>query len=246
MKHNYSIEGMTCSSCHVTVKNALSALPGVRSVLITPDPPEAIIEMDRHISIGELQAALKINPRYRISEFSNPVKPVTAPLVEEEKLDFWTTYKPILLVFGFIIGVTVLIEINHGDVDGMRWMRHFMAGFFIVFSFFKLLDLPSFAMSYSTYDVIAKRLPVWGYFYPFVELILGILFLLNIEPLITNITTLLVMSASTIGVVQSLREKRKIKCACLGAVFNLPMSTITLMEDLLMVVMAGFMIIHYA
>jgi hypothetical protein len=36
--------------------------------------------------------------------------------------------------------------------------------------------------------------------------------------------------------------KRKFQCACLGAVFNLPMSTITLVEDLLMVGMAGAML----
>jgi len=120
-----------------------------------------------------------------------------------------------------------------------------MAGFFLVFSFFKLLDLPSFAASYSSYDVLAKRWFGWGYIYPFVELGLGILYLLNYQMFITNIITVLVMGISSIGVFQSLLAKRKIRCACLGAVFNLPMSTITLIEDLLMVLMAGGMIVYY-
>jgi len=45
---------------------------------------------------------------------------------------------------------------------------------------------------------------------------------------------------SSVGVIQSVLNKRKIRCACLGAVFNLPMSTITILEDLLMAGMALF------
>jgi hypothetical protein len=38
-------------------------------------------------------------------------------------------------------------------------------------------------------------------------------------------------------------NKRKIRCACLGAVFNLPMSTITIIEDGLMILMSLTMLI---
>jgi hypothetical protein len=47
------------------------------------------------------------------------------------------------------------------------------------------------------------------------------------------------MGISSIGVIKSVLNKRKIQCACLGAVFNLPMSTVTIIEDLLMVAMAA-------
>jgi hypothetical protein len=53
----------------------------------------------------------------------------------------------------------------------------------------------------------------------------------------------LVMSISIIGVLQSVLNKRKIKCACLGAVFNLPMSTITIIEDALMIGMSAVMLV---
>lgn len=51
------------------------------------------------------------------------------------------------------------------------------------------------------------------------------------------------MSVSIIGVLQSVLNKRQIKCACLGAVFNLPMSSVTIIEDALMIVMSGVMIV---
>ena len=125
----------------------------------------------------------------------------------------------------------------------MHWMNNFMGAFFLVFSFFKMLDLKGFAESYFSYDIIAKRWNGWGFVYPFVELGLGLAFLFHFQPLLTNGLTFVVMGLSIIGVLQSVLNKRKIRCACLGAVFNLPMSTITIIEDGLMIVMSAVMIV---
>ena len=121
-------------------------------------------------------------------------------------------------------------------------MSHFMAGFFLVFSFFKLLNLKGFSDSYSMYDIVAKKWNGWGYVYAFIELSLGIGFLINFNPILINGITLIVMTVSIIGVLQSVFAKRKIKCACLGDVFNLPMSSITIIEDSLMIVMSAVML----
>lgn len=121
-------------------------------------------------------------------------------------------------------------------------MTHFMAGFFLVFSFFKLLNLKGFAESYAMYDVVAKKVSAWAYLYAFIELGLGISYLLNYNPLVTNVVAFIVMSLSIIGVLQSVFNKKKIQCACLGAVFNLPMSTVTIIEDGLMILMSVIMI----
>jgi hypothetical protein len=37
-------------------------------------------------------------------------------------------------------------------------------------------------------------------------------------------------------------NKKKIVCACLGTVFNLPMTKVTIIEDSIMVAMAAFML----
>ena len=154
-------------------------------------------------------------------------------------------YKPILLIFFYISLVTLLVQFANEKFDAMQWMRHFMAGFFLVFSFFKMLNLKGFAESYVMYDVVAKRLPAWAYIYAFTELALGIAFLINFNPLVTNSLTFIVMSISIIGVLQSVLNKKKIQCACLGAVFNLPMSTVTIIEDALMIAMSGLMLFYH-
>jgi hypothetical protein len=132
---------------------------------------------------------------------------------------------------------------DHQPFDFMQWMTHFMAGFFLVFSFFKLLNIRGFADSYAMYDVLAMRFKPYGYVYPFIELGLGLSYLLVWQPMITNTVTLLVMLFSSIGVIVSVAKRQKIRCACLGAVFNLPMSTITIIEDLLMAGMALWMLL---
>ena len=118
-----------------------------------------------------------------------------------------------------------------------------MAGFFLTFSFFKMLNLKGFKDSYLMYDIIARKFSAWGYAYAFIELLLGIAFLINFNLIVTSSTTFVVMSISLIGVLQTVLDKKKIKCACLGDVFNLPMSTVTIIEDGLMIVMSLGMLI---
>lgn len=235
MTHQYHVSGMTCSNCEAKVKSALLTVEHVTHVEVSKDTHTATITMDRHIALSELQKSL--DTQYRISA---PHHSETA----EQAKSWLATYKPILLIFAYITGITLLIQLGNHRFDAMQWMRHFMAAFFLVFSFFKMLYLKAFAESYQMYDVIARRIPVWGYVYAFTELALGLAFLMNFNPLITNAVTLVVMSVSIIGVLQSVLNKRKIQCACLGAVFNLPMSTVTIIEDGLMILMAGVMLLQ--
>lgn len=242
MTHTYKVSGMTCTGCQAKVQSLLTKVKSVSNVEIDLAKGEATIQMDKHIATSALQDALKDYPKYKLSEIAVQHSPVFSEESEEAKT-WLATYKPILLIFAFITGITLLNEWVTGDFLWMRWMSNFMAGFFLVFSFFKLLNLKGFAESYSMYDVIAKKWCGWGYVYAFVELALGIAFLTGFNPILTNSITFVVMSVSVIGVLQSVFNKRKIKCACLGDVFNLPMSTITIIEDALMIGMSGVMLL---
>jgi cation transport ATPase len=224
---------MTCSGCEAKVKSSLLMVENVVSVEVSKVENSATITMDKHIPLGALQKAL--SEKYKISVQQH------SELAEQTK-GWLATYKPILLIFFYISLVTFLVQLTNHHFNTMQWMQHFMAGFFLVFSFFKLLNLSAFAESYAMYDVVAKRFNAWGFIYAFIELGLGIAYLINFNPFVTNLVTLIVMSISIIGVLQSVLNKKKIQCACLGAVFNLPMSTITIIEDALMIGMSAFML----
>ncbi len=152
------------------------------------------------------------------------------------------TYYPIFLLFGFLVLGAGLLEVGAGAFDPTRAMSRFMGGFFLAFAFFKLLDVRAFADAFAGYDVVAGRWRAYAYAYPFVELLLGAAYLSGFQPTATNAVTLVVMSVGTVGVVRTLLARRKVRCACLGSVFNLPMSTVTLAEDALMAAMAAVML----
>ena len=243
MTHTYNVSGMTCGGCQAKVQSLLSKVKGVKNIMIDLTKGQVAIDMEKHISTPELAEALKDYPKYQISESNHNYHDITANSELDETKSWIGTYKPILLIFAYIVGVTILIEVISGTFIWHRWMGHFMAGFFLVFSFFKLLNLKGFAESYSMYDIMAKKWQGWGYVYAFAELALGIAFFTGINPIITNTVTLIVMSVSIVGVLQSVLHKRKIKCACLGDVFNLPMTTVTVIEDALMIGMSAVMLL---
>ncbi|MFK7935569.1 MAG: heavy-metal-associated domain-containing protein [Saprospiraceae bacterium] len=238
MVHTYKIEGMTCGGCAKSVKSALLNMPDVLQAEVDKATDSATITMDRHIPLIALEEQLqRKDPKFHISTDDASVMQM-----EQEKEVWLATYQPILTVFAYITLITLAIQFANGGFDAMQWMRHFMAGFFLTFSFFKMLNLSAFADSYQMYDVIAKRFRAWGYLYAFIELGLGIAFLINFNPLATNALAFTVMTISIIGVLQSVLNKQQIQCACLGAVFNLPMSTVTIVEDALMIAMSGGML----
>lgn len=235
MVRTYKIEGMTCGGCVAKVKKSLENLKGIETTAVQLDFPQGKLELTHAIKIDTIQEAIG---HYPISEVIEKRIEVTEALPEISV----TTYKPLLLIIAFILGTTLLVQFPYEQFSFMLLMRHFMAGFFLVFAFFKILNIKGFAESYRMYDIIADRWKGWGYIYPFVELSLGILYLINVAPIFTNWVTLIVLGISSIGVIRSNMNKQKIKCACLGDVFNLPMSTVTIVEDLTMVAMAGLML----
>ena len=236
MTHAYTVAGITCEGCVANVKSKLLMHPDISAANVTLEDQKAVITMQKHLSVAELQKAIGQDSKYKISE--DAFDHSHHAMRSEETKSWLATYKPLLIIFAFIFGVSFISSFHLGQLHVMMFMNYFMAGFFLVFSFFKLLDINGFASSYAMYDVLARKAPVYGYIYPFIELALGISYLINFQPFVTNMTTIAIMGFSSIGVIQSVLNKQKIRCACLGAVFNLPMSTVTIIEDLLMVAMA--------
>jgi hypothetical protein len=97
--------------------------------------------------------------------------------------------------------------------------------------------------AYRSYDLVARAVPAWGWIYPFVELALSVAYLVNFGPRLTNWATLVVMLVGAVGVLRALLDKRAIRCACLGTALNLPMTKVTLVEDLGMAAMAAGMLL---
>lgn len=238
----HPIEGMTCGACRARVETALAAI--IPNATVTLDPPEA--RFPSTVDIISLNNVLAKVGAYKLgTATSTAPRSVDQLLVPAPPQPSWAIYWPLALITAYLVIVSFAgtsgVDAKPQNVAHV-WMMNFMAGFFLVFSFFKFLDLKGFASAYQGYDVVAERLPVWGYVYPFVELGLGLAYLFRFAPTATNWVTLVVMGVSIIGVIRALHRKQTIRCACLGTVLNLPMSTVTLVEDGLMIAMAAGMI----
>lgn len=155
------------------------------------------------------------------------------------------TYRPLMIIIGLILLATAAVAVQDASSGTFSWQRtatHFMAGFFLVFAGFKLLDLKGFAEGYRTYDLLAQRLPAYGYLYPFLELLLGLSYLANTAPWWTNVATLILMTFSGIGVAIKVAKRERFQCVCLGTIMNVPLTTVTLVEDFGMAAMAALML----
>ncbi len=225
---------LRCEACVESIRPLFDAAPGVDRWSADVASPDKVLTVEGEGVSADFVNRLLGQKGYRVLAELAQATPASA----EAK----SSYFPLVVILFYLLAAVGLAEWATGAFDPMRAMRHFMAGFFLVFSFFKMLDVPSFAVSYSGYDVVARRWLGYGYLYPFLELALGAAYLANFQPLATNIATILIMGVSSIGVLQSVLARRKIQCACLGTVFNLPMSTVTLVEDFLMLGMAATML----
>ena len=253
----YALAGLHCNGCVGRITKALAPLASGVSVSLSP--MQAVLT-GASAGFEDLKAAVENAGKYTLLPDSGPnqashkavsqlILAQAAPeniAVEEARLGLLSTYSPLLLIVAYILGGSLLVQIGldgAASVTVDETMRYFMAGFFLVFSFFKLLEVRAFADAYTGYDLLAKRWRGWALLYPFVELGLGVAYLADFNPVATYWITVVVMGFSAIGVVQAVVAKRTIQCACLGTVFKLPMSTVTIVEDLGMGAMAVWMLL---
>ena len=254
----YAMTGLHCGACVKKVTQAMQPLAARVEVSLSP---MQVVLTDANANFQTLQGAVQSAGRYVLVPNQASDMPLAqsihgqaaptivadeAAAVKTSASNWLATYSPLLLIVAYILGGSVLVQMGMNgltSLDAMDTMRYFMAGFFLVFSFFKLLDIRAFANAYAGYDLLAMRWHGWGLVYPFVELALGAAYLAHFSPMLTHWATIIVMGFSAIGVIKAVVSKTQIQCACLGTVFKLPMSTVTIVEDVGMVLMAAAMLV---
>lgn len=234
MEKKYYINGMTCNGCVNTVTKSLKAHKKISKVSVSLEKGKVTINSSNQISLKSLRNLLPA--KYEIDKTLN--KNIENEKDSKAKIrELW----PLILSLIYITIGSYLINHKNPKLDFL--MGDFMGLFFLLFAFFKLLDIKGFSQSFRKYDILAKIVPLYGIIYPFIELALGIMFLLKFGIFQALCVTLFVLTSTTIGVVQSLVSKESIRCACLGSVLNLPMTQATLIENAIMLTMAFVMLI---
>lgn len=148
-------------------------------------------------------------------------------------------YLPLLV----LVSLSTLLPLVTGIADARAWLMDFMGYFLVNFAMLKLFDLPGFAKGFARYDLLAMRWKGWGFIYPFLELTLGFSSLGRWNPDLTQIAMILLMGFGAIGVFTALKKGLDINCACMGTSLNVPLSTVAIVEDLGMVILAALLLI---
>ena len=240
MTHTYNIKGMTCGGCKASVEKYLGNVDNVTNVVVNLEKSQAEVTMSSHVPTETLKKALPEKYTLSEKEGKNVFQMTSQSLDATEQKSKLQQLQPLLLILFYIATASVLL--HYKNWDGNMIMLDFMGLFFIVFSFFKMLDLKKFPESFKMYDPLAKRVSIYGWMYPFIETALGLMFLMRFEIEIALIATLIVLSITTVGVTKTLLDKKSIRCACLGTALKLPMTEATFIENAIMIVMAIVMI----
>jgi copper chaperone CopZ len=230
-----SIKEMHCAGCVTTIDRALTQVSGVRSVKVNLSDKSAAIGGD--VSAELLIDAVSKTGYKAILKYSE--EPSHQHSKESPPSDLMQLY-PLFLIFFYITMATLLM--NQPEFSILGLMYDFMGLFYIIFSFFKFLDYKNFPQTFSMYDPIAKAIPAYGWIYPFIETGLGLALVFRIAIYSALVATLIILGATTVGVVRALSSKSQVQCACLGTALQLPMTKATLIENSIMLIMASWML----
>lgn len=152
---------------------------------------------------------------------------------------YWPLFS---LIFIAAIMASVLSAVF--EEKDAAWMHFFMGIFLCQFAMLKLFHPIGFADGFQMYDLIAKRFRIYAYCYPVVELALGLWFLSFFGPMFAYIVTAILFSIGSIGVIHALIKGLNVRCVCMGTALDVPLSTVTLVEDLGMLAMSLLLIFY--
>lgn len=153
-------------------------------------------------------------------------------------------YYPLLCVFLYAIIAAWAIALLNPVYGWMSWMMAFTGLFFLFLSLLKFFDLKGFAEGFSKYDFLAKKSRFYAFLYPFLEGFIAFCFLSHFILVEVAFFTFALMLFSLLGVIHGVRENKDLTCACMGSTLNVPLSVVSIFENVLMGVMSLWIAIY--
>lgn len=157
------------------------------------------------------------------------------------------TYTPVLVVFAVAALLAGAVsQAVFGTPVTMRAGEWFIAFSMALLAMLKLRDLDSFATMFLGYDLLARRAVSYGYVYPFAELGAGVLMAAGVLTWLSAPVALFIGGIGAVSVFKAVYiDKRELKCACVGGDSNVPLGFLSLTENLMMILMAVWMLMPH-
>ncbi|GGA62207.1 membrane protein [Pelagibacterium lentulum] len=155
-----------------------------------------------------------------------------------------TTYRPVIAIFSvaLLIGLSVSWAAL-GTIDPIRAAEWFIASAMVLLGLQKLRDIESFSTMFLNYDLLARKWVPYGYIYPYAETLAGLLMLAGALMWLSVPLALFIGTLGAVSVFKAVYiDKRELKCACVGGDSNVPLGFVSLTENLMMILMAVWML----
>lgn len=151
-------------------------------------------------------------------------------------------YLPIIYIYIFSLLITLNLTFFNSYLL-RNSILVFLGTFSLIFAGLKFYNFKGFIDSFVEYDFISKKVILYAYIFPFFELLFGLSFLFQYEFWLIEFLCLAFFSINLISVLNALLKKQKFMCACLGGLFNVPLSYVSLLENITMIAGVLFLII---
>jgi len=144
------------------------------------------------------------------------------------------TYLPVFYVYAFSLLISLNIVFFY-DLNIRSLFLYFLGFFSLTFGILKFINLNSYIDSLLEYDFIAQRFKFYAYLIPVFEIVFGVLFVLQKEYLLIEYLCIIFFTLNIVVIANALEKRRNFTCACMGGLFKIPLSYVSLLESLTMV-----------
>jgi len=155
-----------------------------------------------------------------------------------------TTYTPVLMVF--LVTALMAMAVSYAayqtpfTVHAAEW---FISLSMCALAMLKLQNLDGFATGFLNYDLLARGWVPYAWIYPFAELGAGVLMTAHVLTWISAPVALFIATIGAWSVFKAVYlDKRELKCACVGSDSRVPLGALSLMENIMMIGMAIWML----
>jgi glutaredoxin len=155
-----------------------------------------------------------------------------------------TSYRPVAVLFAMTALMALAASMAaFGSPFTMQAGQWFIAFSMCALALLKLQDVDRFATMFLNYDLLARRWVPYGTIYPYAEGLAGVLMAAGVLTWLSAPIALFIGGTGAVSVFKAVYvDKRSIKCACVGGSSNVPLGFVSMLENVMMVAMAAWML----
>jgi cation transport ATPase len=136
--YNFNILGITCNNCIAKITKFFEEQLSATKIVFNYKNNNVEFDTNSTVNVKQLNQLLTTIGNYKISADNATAAPIPGnpqlnrPQDNEQET---ASYKPIYIIFAYLIVTSILLKLKGYTVETA--LASFMAGFFLIFSFFK-------------------------------------------------------------------------------------------------------------